>query len=53
MDNMIGFYKSCGYRGVLYVCLGCVGLGGEWVGPGSGGVEWCYVCVSCESTFFV
>ena len=26
------------------------GVGGEWgLGPGSGAVRWCYVCVRCES----
>ena len=49
-----------GIRGVLdmCLCLGCGGVGGlvgEWgwgLGPGSGGVGWCFVCVSCESGFF-
>ena len=41
------------------LCFGCGGVdgvGGEWVrgfGPGSGGVGWCYICVSCESGFSV
>ena len=38
------------------LCLVCGGVGGEWVvglGPGSGGVGWCYVCVTCESGFFM
>ena len=26
---------------------------GSRLAPGSGGVGWCYVCVSCESGFFV
>ena len=26
---------------------------GRGFGPGSGKVGWCYVCVSCESGFFV
>ena len=26
---------------------------GEWLGPESGKVGWCYVCVCCESGFFV
>ena len=26
---------------------------GRWLGSVSGGVGWCYVCVSCESGFFV
>ena len=39
--------------GCLY--FGCGAVGGEWVGvgPGSGRVGCCYVCVSCESGFFV
>ena len=40
MDERIGFglYQSCG--GVLDVCLGCGGVGGEWVGLGTGLTEW-------------
>ena len=41
-------------------CLCCVGVGGVmvrvggWRGQGFGGwVVWCYVCVCCESGFFV
>ena len=50
----IGFYQSCGNRGVLdvYLCFGCGGMGGvcgEWFGPGSGGVGLCL----CESGFSV
>ena len=26
---------------------------GKWLGPGSGRVGWCYVCVCCESGFSV
>ena len=37
----------------VFMCLGCGGVCGEWVGcfgPGSGVVGWCYyVLVSCES----
>ena len=43
------------------MCLwfGCSGVGGVlWgvgreLGPGSGAVGWCYVCVRCESGFYV
>ena len=38
------------------MCYGCGGVGGgvgEWLGPGSGIVEWYYVYVCCESGFFV
>ena len=41
-------------------CFGCGGVGGVgggemsgWPGPGSGRVGWSYVCVCCESGFFV
>ena len=40
-------------------CFGCSGVGGvggrvvRGLGLGSGGVGWCYVCVSCESGFSV
>ena len=38
--------------GVLDVCLGCRGVGGEWVGCLDHGLEgWCYV--RCESGFSV
>ena len=62
MDERIGFglYQSCGE------CLTCVcvlvavvwcgwcrrGVG-RGLGPGSGAVGWCYVCVRCESGFSV
>ena len=63
----LGFINPVGTRGVLDMCLcfGCGGVGGvgsvggvggEWVGglgPGSGAVWWCYVCVRCESGFSV
>ena len=46
---------------VLHVCMlyqshgnrGSVGRVFWLLGPGSGGVGWCYVCVSCESGFSV
>ena len=48
----LGFTNPVGTVGVLDVCLYlcCGGVGG-WLGRGSGGVGWCYVCVSCESGF--
>ena len=59
----LGFTNPVGTREVLDVCLcflcGGVGVGGcSWGvgkghGPGSGGVGWCYVCMSCESGFYV
>ena len=58
-----GFTNPVGTGGVLDVCLcfgcgGVGGVGGEWtggrgLGPESGMVGWCYVCVSCESGFSV
>ena len=53
MDEMIGFgiYQSYGNRG----SVGCAWLRwcrwgvGKGLGPGSGGVGWCYVCVSLDS----
>ena len=39
----------------MCLCVGCGGVGsvgrgaGRKLGPGSGGVGWCYVCVNCES----
>ena len=65
MDERIGFglYQSCGDRGSVghvsvFGCGGVGGVGGEWgvgrgLGPGSGAVGWCYVCVMCESGFSV
>ena len=57
----LGFTNPLGTGGVLDMCLcfgcgGVGGVGGEWVGglgPGSGAVGWCYVCVRCESGFSV
>ena len=59
----LGFSNPVGIGAVLDVCL-CLGYGGvggvSWeyvggggLGPRSGGVDWCYVCVRCESGFFV
>ena len=55
-----GFTNHVVTWGVLGVCLclGCGGVGGvcgvnRWLGTGSGRVGWCYVCVSCESGFYV
>ena len=60
VDEIIGFglYQSCGDRGnvglvsVFWLrwCRWGVGRG---LGPGSGAVGWCYVCVRCESGFSV
>ena len=36
----------------MSMCLACGGVGGvvgEWVRGFDQGLEWCYVCVSCES----
>ena len=39
----------------MCLCFGCGGVGGvgggvgRGLGPGSGAVGWCYVCVRCES----
>ena len=56
----LGFTNPVGTGRVLDVCLclgsgGVGGVGGEWVGglDQGMGVGWCYVCVSCESGFFV
>ena len=58
MDEIIGvgLCQSCGDRGSvgqvfwLRWCRWGVGRG---LGPGSGAVGWCYVCVKCESGFSV
>ena len=56
-----GFTNSGVTWGKLDMCLCCGcggvgGVGGEWggrLGPGSGIVACYYVCVCCESGFFV
>ena len=55
MDDRIGFglYRSCGSVGsvciwVAVVWVVKVGVG-RGLGPGYGGVGWCYVCVSSDS----
>ena len=63
MDEIIwfGLYQSCGDRGsvgrvsVLWLrwCGWCMWGVGRGLGPGSGAVGWCYVCVRCESRFSV
>ena len=61
MDERIGLYQSYGNRGSagrvsvfgLRWCVMCRWGVGRWLGPGSAGVGWCYVCVSCESGFSV
>ena len=50
----LGFTNHVGTGGVLDVCLcfGCGGVG-RGLGPGSGVMGWCYVCVRRESGFSV
>ena len=55
------FWRNMGKLGYVSVfwlrwcrwCGWCCGEVGGRLGPGSGSVEWCYVCVCCESGFFV
>ena len=49
----LGFTNPVGTGEVLDVYVFAVVLMGSGLGPGSGGVVWCYVCVSCESGFSV
>ena len=53
----LGFTNHAGTGGLWDVCLCCGSLGGVggsgWLGPGSGRVVLCYVCVCCEFGFFV
>ena len=42
----------------MCLCFDCGGVGrvggsGRGLGPGSGAVGWCYVCVRCESRLCV
>ena len=63
MDEIIGFglYQYCGDWGSvghvsafwLRWCGWCRWGVGRGLGPGSGAVGWCYVCVRCESGFSV
>ena len=56
MDERIGFglYQPCGNSGSVERMFGlrCCGVG-SGLGPQYGRVGWCYVCVRCESGFFV
>ena len=49
---VLGFPNSGGTWGKwdMCLCFGCGGVGGVggWLGPGSGRLGWCYVCVCCE-----
>ena len=52
----LGFTNPVGAGGVLDVCqcFVCGDVGGEWVGGLDQGLEgWRYVCMSCESGFYV
>ena len=44
--------KTCGVLAVC-LCVWCRWGVGAGLGSRSGRVVWCYVCVSCESVFFV
>ena len=51
------YFENMGVLDIC-LCLGCCGVGGvgrEEVrgldGPGYGRVGWCYVCVSCKSSY--
>ena len=53
----LGFTNSGGTWGKwdMCLCFGCCGVGGVGgrLGPRSGRVGWCYVCVCYESGFSV
>ena len=53
----LGFTNPVGTGGVLDVCVfwlrWCRWGVGRGLGPGSGAVGWCYVCVRCEPGFSV
>ena len=54
----LGFTNPGRTRGKwdMCLCFSCGGVGvevGGRLGPGSGRVGWCYVCVCCESGLFV
>ena len=54
----LGFTNPVGTRGSVgrvsvFGLRWCRWGVGKWLGSGSGEVRWCYVCVSCESGFFV
>ena len=54
MNKRIGLYRSCGKgRSVRSVSVFMLRRCGWGLGPESGRVGWCYVCVTCESGFFV
>ena len=49
--------QCCMPVSVILQCLACGGVGGGgvgwWLGPRSGRMRWCHVCVCCESGLFV
>ena len=50
----LGFTNPLGTGGVLVFWLRWCRWGvGRGLGQGSGAVGWCYVCVRCESGFYV
>ena len=58
MDERIGFGLTNPVRRAemldVCLCFSCGGVGREWVCGLDQGLEgWCYVCVSCESGFYV
>ena len=47
MDEGLGFTNPLGTGGVLDMCFGCGGVGGEWVGGLDRGWERCGGVVLC------
>ena len=52
-ELVLGFTNPVGTNVSVFWLRWCRWGVGRWLGPGSGAVGWCHVCVRCESGFSV